>query len=81
MPSLSTNTTDDNNISTFVISELDLDQFTHFNNGDSLSNLTLYIHRISLRSTNIDRTKCLKSWLLSNITAWEGLVATSVVSS
>ena len=35
--------------------------------------------RMSLGSTNIERTECLKSWLLSNITARGGLVATSVM--
>ena len=32
-----------------------------------------------LRSINIERIKCLKSWLLSNITAGGGLVATSII--
>jgi hypothetical protein len=81
MPPLSTNIIDDDNISTFAISELDSDQFTHSGDGDILSNFALCIHRISLRSINIDGTECLKSWLLSNITAWERLVATSIVSS
>ena len=35
--------------------------------------------RISLRSTNIKHTECLKIWLLSNITARGGLMATSVM--
>jgi len=35
--------------------------------------------RMLLRSTNIERTECLKSWLLSNITARGGLVATGVM--
>jgi len=35
--------------------------------------------RMLLRSTNIKRTECLKSWLLSNITAGGGLVATGVM--
>jgi len=30
-------------------------------------------------STNIKRTECLKSWLLSNITARGGLMATGVM--
>ena len=34
---------------------------------------------ILLGSTNIKRTECLKSWLLSNITARGGLVAMSVI--
>jgi len=34
---------------------------------------------MSLKNMNIERTECLKSWLLSNITAGEGLVATSVM--
>ena len=34
---------------------------------------------MSLGSTNIKRTECLKSWLLSNITARGGLMATSVI--
>jgi hypothetical protein len=34
---------------------------------------------ISLGSTNIKRTECLKSWLLSNIIARGGLMATSVM--
>ena len=32
-----------------------------------------------LGSTNIERMECLKSWLLSNITAEGGLVATSIM--
>ena len=32
-----------------------------------------------LRSTNIKCTECLKSWLLSNITARGGLVVTGVI--
>jgi hAT family C-terminal dimerisation region len=35
--------------------------------------------RISLGSTNIERTECLKSWLLSNLTAGGRLMATNVV--
>ena len=34
---------------------------------------------ILLGSTNIERTKCLKSWLLGNITAGGRLMATNVV--
>ena len=35
--------------------------------------------RILLGSTNIERTECLKSWLLGNITAGGRLMATNVV--
>ena len=38
MPPSSTNTTDDDNISTSTISELDSDQFTYSGDGDVLSN-------------------------------------------
>ena len=38
MPSLSTNITDDDNISTSAILKLDSDQFTYFSDGDTLSN-------------------------------------------
>ena len=38
MPPSSTNTTDNNNISTFAISELNSDQFTYFSDGNVLSN-------------------------------------------
>jgi hypothetical protein len=41
MPSLSTNITDDDNISTSAISELDSDQFTYSGDGDALSNSAL----------------------------------------
>jgi len=41
MPSSFTNITDDDNISTSTISELDLDQFTYSSNGDALSNSAL----------------------------------------
>ena len=34
---------------------------------------------MSLRSINIKHTECLKSWLLSNIMARGGLVATNVI--
>ena len=34
---------------------------------------------ILLRSTNIKRIECLKSWLLSNIIARGGLIVTSVI--
>ena len=40
---------------------------------------TISWDRISLGSTNIKRTECLKSWLLSNITASRRLMATNVV--
>ena len=40
---------------------------------------TILWDRISLGSTNIERTECLKSWLLSNITAGGKLMATNVV--
>ena len=40
---------------------------------------TISWDRISLGSTNIERTECLKSWLLSNITAGGRLMATNVV--
>ena len=80
IPSLSTNIIDDDNISTFTISKLNSDQFTHSSNSNALSNSAPYTHRILLRSINIDPTECLKSWLLSNSTAWEELVATSLTS-
>ena len=35
--------------------------------------------RMSLGSMNIERTECLKSWLLSNIMAGGGLMAMSVM--
>jgi len=35
--------------------------------------------RMSLKSMNIKRTECLKSWLLSNIMARGGLMATGVI--
>jgi len=38
MPSLSTNTTDDDNISTSTISELNSDQFTYSGDSNALSN-------------------------------------------
>ena len=38
MPPLSTNTTDDDNISTSTILELNLDQFTYSGDSDALSN-------------------------------------------
>ena len=41
---------------------------------------TVLWDRILLGSTNIERMECLKSWLLSNITAGGGLVATSVIA-
>ena len=41
MPPSSTNIIDDDNISTSTISELDLDQFTYFSDGNILSNSTL----------------------------------------
>jgi hypothetical protein len=41
MPSLSTNITDDNNIFTSAILELNLDQFTYFSNSNTLNNSTL----------------------------------------
>ena len=41
MPPLSTNTIDDDNISTSAILELNSDQFTYFSNGDMLSNSVL----------------------------------------
>jgi len=40
---------------------------------------TISWDRISLGSTNIERTECLKSWLLSNITAGGRLMAMNVV--
>jgi len=40
---------------------------------------TISWDRISLGSTNIERTECLKSWLKSNITAGGRLMATNVV--
>jgi len=40
---------------------------------------TVLWDRMSLGSTNIERMECLKSWLLSNITARGGLVATGVI--
>ena len=40
---------------------------------------TISWDRISLGSTNIKRTECLKSWLLSNITADRRLMVTNVV--
>ena len=40
---------------------------------------TISWDRILLGSTNIERTECLKSWLLSNITANGRLMATNVV--
>jgi len=40
---------------------------------------TILWDRILLGSTNIKRTECLKSWLLSNITAGGRLMATNVV--
>ena len=40
MPPLFTNTTDDDNISTFTILELDLDQFTYSSDGNVLNNST-----------------------------------------
>ena len=40
---------------------------------------TVSWERISLGSTSIERTECLKSWLLSNITADGRLMATNVV--
>jgi len=40
---------------------------------------TVLWDRMLLGSTNIERTECLKSWMLSNITAGGGLVATSVM--
>ena len=40
---------------------------------------TISWDRISLGSTNIKRTECLKSWLQSNITAGGRLMATNVV--
>jgi len=41
MPFLSTNITDDDNISTSAILELDLDQFTYSSNSNALSNSVL----------------------------------------
>ena len=41
MPSLSTNTIDDNNIFTSTILELDSDQFIYSSNSDMLNNSTL----------------------------------------
>jgi len=41
MPSSSTNITDDDNISTSAILELNLNQFTYFSNSDALSNSVL----------------------------------------
>jgi len=41
MPSSSTNTTDDDNISTSAISELDSDQFTYSGDSNASSNSTL----------------------------------------
>jgi len=40
---------------------------------------TVSWERISLGSTSIEHTECLKSWLLSNITANRRLMATNVV--
>ena len=40
---------------------------------------TILWDRILLGSTNIKRTECLKSWLLSNITAGGRLIAINVV--
>jgi len=40
---------------------------------------TVLWDRMSLGSTNIKYTECLKSWLLSNITARGGLVVMSVI--
>jgi hAT family C-terminal dimerisation region len=40
---------------------------------------TVLWERILLGSTSIKRTECLKSWLLSNITADGRLMATNVV--
>jgi hypothetical protein len=40
---------------------------------------TISWDRILLGSTNIKRTECLKSWLLSNLTAGGRLMATNVV--
>ena len=41
IPSSSTNITDDDNISTSIILELDLDQLIYSSDGDALSNFAL----------------------------------------
>ena len=40
---------------------------------------TISRDRISLGSTNIERTECLKNWLRGNITAGGRLMATNII--
>jgi len=80
MPPLSTNVIEDDDTSSAIF-ELDSDRFTH-SGGDDAWSESPQVHgeqSYGTTSTNIERTECLKSWLLSNTTPGGRLMATNVV--